>query len=59
MYKCQLCNSQIGPHNRQYRIVVEKREKEYHNGDDGERVSQGWEIVRELVVCSDCTAKRL
>lgn len=51
MYKCQLCNSLIGPKIQQHKVVVAKREREYHNGD---KVMQGWEIVKEMVVCSDC-----
>lgn len=55
MYKCQLCNSNIGPRKCHYKVVVEKREREYHNED---KVSKGWEIVKEMVVCSDCVGER-
>ena len=54
-YRCQICRSRIGPHKCQHRVVVEKRDREYHDGD---KVTHGWEIVRELVVCDNCTGKR-
>jgi len=55
-YRCQLCNSLIGPKVRQSKVVTAKREREYRN-EEG-KVSQGWEIVRELKVCPDCIGKR-
>ena len=55
MFNCQICHSRIGPRKQQHRVVVEKREKEYHNED---KVTKGWEIVKEMVVCSNCTGGR-
>ncbi len=51
MFKCQLTGRLIGPGVSPKRVIVEKRERTYENKVKGKViVSQGWEIVKELIV---------
>ena len=59
MYYCEACKKLVGPREPQNTVVMEKRRKEYVypvnlEGGSFQRVSVGWEIVREAKVCGDC-----
>jgi len=67
MYRCQQCNTVVGPREKMIRIVVETRVKTYQvyrvskqRSRDGpperERVATatGTETARELKVCASC-----
>lgn len=53
-YKCQHSGKVIGPGIRQFRVVTERRSKQYttisNREDEEARLSEGWEIAKELVV---------
>lgn len=51
MFICQDCGKTIGPHISPIKVVVEKRNKVYLNKGVE---SHGWEIVKELAICSAC-----
>lgn len=63
MYKCQICGKQTRPHQKINRIVTETRERNYINefkdkkGNKREKISTGYEIVKELNVCNECFKK--
>lgn len=58
MFICQSCNKIIGPRVSPIIKVVETREKVYPNmpREDGtvEYGGVGWEIVKEIKLCSKC-----
>lgn len=55
-YRCQHSGKVIGPGIRQFRVIVDRREKQYVNDTSTEFqrgslvTSSGWEIVKELTV---------
>jgi hypothetical protein len=51
MFKCNKCHKVTKSREKQERVVVEKRDKEYWNGY---KTSQGWEIKKEIFVCESC-----
>lgn len=55
MYKCQACKAQSEPGEKQRHVVTETRPKTYINGEYGEKISKGTEIVKELAVCEKCS----
>ena len=70
MYKCQMCQRTIPPRTRAHRIVVETRPRQYPFRPKANRVivdgrekfvddpgGEGWEIVREAIVCPECAAR--
>ena len=50
MFICERCNKKTKPHTKQYKVVVQVRQTHYP--DSG---TTGWEIVKELKVCKECT----
>ena len=56
MYRCQQCNTQVKSGQPQLKLVTEQREKIYFNKveDEMPKKSKGWEIVKEISVCSNC-----
>jgi hypothetical protein len=56
MFRCQLNKDLSNPGEKIVRLVVEKRFVEYKNAE-GEKVSEGWEIVKELWVRSSNVEK--
>ena len=52
MYKCGICGKQTESGMRSYKIVTEKRDKEYRTYDG--RTIKGWEIVKEVLTCEKC-----
>ncbi len=59
MFKCEKCKKQIAAGEKQYKIVIEKREKRYKNKvkkgkDTIEFMTMGEEIVKEIGVCYGC-----
>jgi hypothetical protein len=52
MFKCDNCGGQQGPGVKTAKAVVERRDKVYE--EDGKVVGKGWEIVRELTLCTEC-----
>ena len=72
MYRCQSCSSVVGPRNPATWITVKKREREYRPREHANKVrlagkkkpmsrqdpgGTGWEIQREIKVCSSCSEK--
>ena len=53
MFICEKCGRQTEPHQKQHRIITEKRPKIYEGG------SEGWEIVKELRACAFCKAIKI
>lgn len=51
MFQCKKCKRITEPRENSNKIVVEKREKEYKNQD---KITYGWEIVKEITVCNSC-----
>lgn len=69
MYRCQKCQTVVGPHQKMNKIVAETRPKTYpvfrtvrarRRGDEPERElvasAAGFEIAKELEVCASCAA---
>jgi len=52
MFKCTLTGKQTKPGEKAFYVVVEKRDRIYLNAE-GEEVSRGWEIVKEIKVCEE------
>ena len=57
MFKCQKCGAQSKPRAKQHHVVLETRAKTYINGERGETVTKGTEIVKEIHV-GDCCAPK-
>ncbi len=70
MYRCQNCDVLVAAGSKVNRIVVDTRPRSYEQtqapkgrkkrktkGRFQNTESHGWEIVRELAVCSTCYAK--
>lgn len=51
MFNCAECKQPAEPRTRPHRIITEKREQTYNNHG---RISRGWEIVKEVNLCTDC-----
>jgi hypothetical protein len=64
MFKCDDCSKITRPRQKEIRKIVAKREKEYKltdekgrpltDRDGNQRITQGWEIVKEIRVCGEC-----
>jgi hypothetical protein len=57
VFKCGKCNKLSAPGEKQKRVVVQKRQRNYTNYNPRvkqEKVTVGWEIVKELGLCSSC-----
>lgn len=68
MFKCQVCNTSVGPRVKPTRVIVDTRAVSYHNefqrwnedrnGYENVTVdSIGEEIVREIAVCPTCAQR--
>ena len=63
MYKCQKCNKTTTPHEKCNKVVVETRDKEYINeyenkwGNKKQKITNGYEIAKEINVCDECYSK--
>lgn len=58
MYYCEQCNKLSEPRVGQYKKVVEKRERDYVSKmREKIKVTKGWEIVKELLVCRECSGE--
>ena len=55
MYRCDQCQKVTQPYQSCLRVTVQDRARTYTN-DEG-LVSQGREIVREVMVCQECFKK--
>lgn len=53
MFKCEDCGKVTQPNEKQVRVVVETRRKQYQN-ERREIVGEGVETVREKKVCGEC-----
>ena len=58
-FKCQQCNKAQPPHTTTIRVVAQRRQVTYKSraNDKGEVIDpggEGWEIVKELVICAEC-----
>lgn len=56
MFKCEICGNITKPNEKQYKKVVETREKTYSYIDKygNEKTSTGSEIVKEINICEKC-----
>jgi hypothetical protein len=52
MFKCALTGKLTKPGEKAFSVVVEKRDRIYLN-EEGEEVSRGWEIVKEIRVSEE------
>lgn len=62
MYKCPSCKRTTAAGESQNKVVTEYRVKKYANEIQVGKFkkvkeSEGWEVVKEVGVCSDCYAK--
>lgn len=59
MFKCEKCGNTTKSGEKQNKKVIKTRQKEYHNEDKygNDKVSKGYEIVKELNVCEKCLQK--
>ena len=51
MFNCQGCGSTTKPGEKMHKVPTETRPREYHYGN---KVSHGWEIVKEAKLCGNC-----
>jgi len=51
MFRCEKCKRVSEPKEKCYRVVRKRRPKIYTNG---EKISFGWEIEKEAVLCKKC-----
>jgi hypothetical protein len=56
MFYCGKCQRLTDPGEKQTKQVVETRPKIYCN-KEGIEVGKGWEIVKEIGVCTRCATK--
>lgn len=57
MFRCDLCNSAVGPNQPANKLVTKRRDTRYNckpSKRNNNGVSTGWEIVEELSVCPEC-----
>lgn len=54
MFNCTGCHKTTKPGEPAEKRVVKKRDKTYTNKDG--KVSHGWEIVEEALLCPECAA---
>ena len=52
MFLCEKCNRQTQPGEKMHKEVIKTRPRYYPNG------SVGWEIVKEINVCSECSGDK-
>jgi len=63
MYRCDICNTIVGPSVKVIKRVSKKRNKEYVNeikdkkGSRRKVYSDGWEIAKEVALCHICDGK--
>ena len=55
MYNCAECNKLSQPGEKLNRKVIQTRKKDYFD-DKGKQVGSGFEIVREIGVCTKCSS---
>lgn len=56
MFKCELCGKTTKAGEKQTKKVIETRNKIYSNilPNGKEKISDGYEIVKEINVCEEC-----
>ena len=55
MFNCQMCNASTLAHQPVNRLITETRRKTYeYISRKRDRQSQGFEIIKELMVCPEC-----
>lgn len=55
MFKCALCHNVIGPKTKATKLVTKTRPATYYNNVKGKEViTEGWEIVKEILICPEC-----
>ena len=57
MFKCRKCGEVQRPRVKSNLLPVEVRTKTYSTWNEEEKkekISKGWEIVREIILCPDC-----
>jgi len=58
MYKCQSCKCISSPKEAANKVVLETRPQEYSNKvNDKIKVTSGYEIVKEVMLCKNCVSK--
>jgi hypothetical protein len=53
MYRCKICGTVSQPKVSANKVVLSTRPKEYLDAN-GYHISDGWEIVKEALVCNAC-----
>ena len=51
MFICEFCGKNSNPGESCNMVVTKKRAKTYNNGNE---ITQGWEIVHEQSACTNC-----
>ena len=59
MFKCEKCNKITAPNEKQHKIITKTRPREYINkyykkGQEYEKITEGFEIEKEINVCEKC-----
>jgi hypothetical protein len=54
MFICADCEKVSKPREGANKVVVEKRPARYTDKTTGRFISEGWEIVKEKMVCDKC-----
>lgn len=57
MYNCDSCGKPSASREKQNKLVTKTREKIYRNINKKtkyERVTHGWETVKEIMLCDNC-----
>ena len=57
MYYCDRCNVLVEAGKKQNKEVVKTKNRSYVS-DDEKHTTYGWEIVKEINVCDDCSGKK-
>lgn len=59
MYNCDICTQATKSGEKQNKVIIETREKTYYNTDKygKEKISKGWEIIKEINVCDKCLSQ--
>ena len=59
MFRCDKCKKITKPGEKQHKKVIQTRKKEYHNEDKwgNDKVSVGYETVKEINLCEKCAEK--
>ena len=57
MFHCDDCDALVPPRTKPNKVIAKKRKK-FYEYDEGKKVIQGWEIVKEINICDECYEKR-